>query len=87
MKHGSGGSGFIRAARTITTYLIQPAPSIHEHAQQVALEVGNGDGGGAHRVYLETKDYDDKAVKCLIAVLRPKHTEQVRGRPVGACIE
>lgn len=43
---------------------------------QVALE--GGDGGGPRRVYLTTKDMEDKEVKCLIAVLRPKHAEQVR---------
>lgn len=38
----------------------------------------DGDGAGPHRVYLTTKDFEDKEVKCLIAVLRPKHADQVR---------
>jgi hypothetical protein len=53
----------------------------------VALELPDGDSGGGggggggaqHRVYLTTKDYSDAEVKCLIACLRPKHAEQVRG--------
>lgn len=36
-----------------------------------------GDGGGVHRVYLTTKDYNDAGVKCLVASLRPKTAEQV----------
>jgi len=49
----------------------------------VALEVESSktdgpDGIGVpHRVYLTTKDWEDKEVKCLIASLRARQTEQI----------
>ncbi len=49
----------------------------------VALEVESNktdglDGIGVpHRVYLTTKDWEDKEMKCLIASLRARQTEQI----------
>lgn len=61
-------------------------------ASQLALDTSDKNvyaANEAHRVWVATRDIDDKPVRSLLCVLRPKGTEQVSPTRMGgwlACL-